>query len=71
VLVTGIALQVSGFVPNEPQSETVLWTLRGIVGGLPLLAMTTGAWILRRFTIDAAAHARIREAIEAGRRASL
>jgi glycoside/pentoside/hexuronide:cation symporter, GPH family len=67
VLMTAIALQVSGFVPNVDQSETVLWMLRGLVGGLPLVVMTGGALILRGFTIDAAAHARMREEIEARR----
>lgn len=65
VLLTGIALQVSGFEPNEDQSERVLWTIRGIVGGLPLVVMSGGAFILRKYTIDAAEHARIRNAIEA------
>lgn len=68
VLLTGVALELSGFEPNQEQGERVLWILRGIVGGLPLMAMTGGALILRRYTIDAAAHAEIREAIEARRR---
>lgn len=69
VLLTGIALQLSAFEPNQDQTGSVLWLLRGIVGGLPLVAMTTGSWVLRRFTLDAETHARIREAIEARRRA--
>lgn len=70
VLLTGAALQFSDFTPNEEQSESVLWLLRGIVGGLPLVAMTGGAWVLRRFTLDAEAHARIRQAIDERRRAA-
>jgi len=70
VLLTGAALQLSDFTPNEEQSESVLWLLRGIVGGLPLVAMTGGAWVLRRFTLDAATHASIRKAIDERNRAS-
>lgn len=70
VLITGVALQFSDFQPNQEQSASVLWLLRAVVGGLPLVAMGTGAWILRTFTLDARAHAAIREAIEARRLAA-
>lgn len=68
VLLTGTALQFSDFVPNEEQSASVLWLLRCIVGGLPLVAMATGAWVLRSFTLDAKTHAEIRKAIAARHR---
>lgn len=70
VLLTGVALQFSDFTPNVQQSDSVLWLLRAIVGGLPLVAMGYGSWVLRRFTLDAEAHAEIRRVIEERRRTS-
>lgn len=65
IVLTGIPLQVSGFVPNAEQTPTVALTLRGLFAGAPLFAALLGFTILSRFRLDRAEHARIRAALEA------
>jgi GPH family glycoside/pentoside/hexuronide:cation symporter len=56
----GLALELAGFVPNQPQAPLAEWTLRALFGGAPLVATLTGAWILGGFRLDDAEHRRIR-----------
>ena len=64
ILVASLVLQVSDFQPNVEQTEGTKLALRGIFAGMPLLGFTVGAALLRRFTLDAAEHARIRGELE-------
>jgi GPH family glycoside/pentoside/hexuronide:cation symporter len=65
VIVTGFALQLADFAPNQPQGETTRLVLRALFAGMPLLGYTIGAWIFRRFALGGDAHARIRSALDA------
>lgn len=47
----GFALQGVGFVPHQSQEPIVVWTLRGIFGGVPCLAFLVGAWLFRKFSL--------------------
>jgi GPH family glycoside/pentoside/hexuronide:cation symporter len=68
VLLTGIALELSGFQPNVEQGPAAFWTLRGIFAGAPLVMSLAGAFVLRGYALDAVEHARIRAELEGRRR---
>ncbi|MGE0622865.1 MAG: MFS transporter [Pseudomonadales bacterium] len=63
LLLTGFVLQLSGFVPNQPQSMTVQVAMVTLYGLFPLVCYGIGAFLFRRFSLDEAAHAKIREAL--------
>lgn len=64
-LLTGVALQLSGFVPNAEQSEVTLQWLSFLYAGVPGIAMLIGtALFLTRFRFDAADHERIRAELD-------
>ncbi|MDX1648854.1 MAG: MFS transporter [Myxococcota bacterium] len=65
ILISGVALQLAGFEPRAAQSAAVDVTLRALFGGLPFVMFLTGAFLFRRFRLDAAAHARIRADLDA------
>ncbi len=67
VAFSGWALQISGFVPNVPQSELTLWTIKGMTGGAPLVCLLLGMWIFSRFSLNGAEAERIRDEIESRR----
>ena len=67
VAFSGWALQISGFVPNVPQSELTLWTIKGMTGGAPLICLLLGMWIFSRFSLNGAEAERIRDVIESRR----
>lgn len=46
-LVTGAALNASGFVPNQPQEPTTRFVIQMLFGSLPAAAFALGAWLLR------------------------
>ena len=48
----GLMLQAAGFVPNQPQSATVIWTMRGLFAGLPCAAFAVGAALFWRFSLE-------------------
>lgn len=60
LLLTGFVLQLSGFVPNQPQSMTVQVAMVTLYGLFPLVCYGIGAFLFRRFTLDEAEHAKIR-----------
>jgi len=64
IMITGIALQASGFEPNVRQTSTALWTLKGLFAGVPFVAFLIGASIFRNFTLDQVEHARVRELLD-------
>lgn len=65
VLLSGAALQVVGFQPNQEQTATVDVTLRALYGGLPFTMFLLGAFLFRRFRLDAALHASVRAELDA------
>jgi GPH family glycoside/pentoside/hexuronide:cation symporter len=65
LLLTGFVLQLSGFVPNEAQTMTVQIAIVTLYGMFPLVCYAIGAFLFRRFTLDEAEHAKIREALDA------
>ena len=62
---SGWALEWSGFVANQPQSEFTLWTIKGMTGGAPFVCLLIGMAVFSRFSLGGAEAARIRAAIEA------
>ena len=70
ILLVGLALELSGFRPNQEQTPAAAWAIRGLFAGAPLTAMLTGAFLLRRYALDAREHARIRAALGASRAGS-
>jgi GPH family glycoside/pentoside/hexuronide:cation symporter len=65
ILVSGLVLQVVGFEPNVEQTRTVDLAMRALYGGLPFTMFLTGAFLFRRFRLDAIEHARIRADLDA------
>ena len=66
LVLTGFALDLAGFVPNVEQTETARMTLLGLYGGFPMICFLLGAYLFHRyFNLDEAAHARIREELDA------
>ena len=63
IMLTGVLLQASGFVPNVAQSEETKLALRLLFGGMPMLFSIGGALLLARFALDEREHARIRAAL--------
>ena len=67
LMLTGYVLELSGFVPNVPQTEGVKLALRSLYGAYPFACYLCAAWLFSRFRLDEVEYARIRE--ELGRRA--
>jgi GPH family glycoside/pentoside/hexuronide:cation symporter len=70
LLLTGFVLQLSGFVPNEEQTMTVQVSMVTLYGMFPLVCYMIGAYMFRRFKLDEAEHAKIRETLDARARES-
>ena len=64
IMVTGVALQLSGFDPNAPQSEAVLLTLRSVFAAAPFFAYLTGALIFRRFAFNEPEYREVRAELD-------
>lgn len=62
-IVTGFALQISGFEPNVEQSEEVRLTMRGLFALLPAACYVVGALMFTRFSFNEAEHSEVREAL--------
>ena len=65
--VTGFALSIAGFVPNEMQTATVVWTFKGLYAGMPFVAYIIGAALFTRFHFDENEHRKIIAELEAQR----
>ena len=70
LLLTGFALELSGFVPNVEQSMQVKMTMVTLYGMFPLVCYLIGALLFSRFKLDEAAYARIREDLDARARSA-
>lgn len=64
IFITGYVLQFSGFVPNQEQTMTVQVAMVTLYGLFPLVCYTLGTFLFSRFTLDEAAHNRMREELE-------
>ena len=62
---TGFVLELSGFVPNQPQTMTTQLWMVGLYGIFPLVCYTIGAILFSRFKLDEAAYQRIRAELDA------
>ena len=67
--ITGFALSIAGFVPNEAQTATVIWTFKGLYAGMPFVAYIIGAILFTRFNFDENEHRKIIAELEAQRAA--
>ena len=61
----GLALQSSGFVANQPQRPGAELAMRVIMSGVPFVCYGAGALVFLRFALTRAAHAAIRQALDA------
>ena len=50
----GFMLELSGFVPNQPQTMTTQLWMVGLYGIFPLVCYTVGAILFSRFKLDEA-----------------
>lgn len=69
IVLTGIALELSGFVPNAEQTPDAQFYLRLLFAGPPAVAFLAGAIAFRRFSLSEAEHDRIHAALGRGARA--
>ena len=58
---TGFVLDLSGFVPNQPQTMTTQVWMVGLNGAFPLICYSIGAALFSRFKLDEAAYREIRK----------
>lgn len=70
IMLTGFVLQIAGYVPNVEQSESAQLAIRSLYALFPLTCYLIGAVLFLRFSLGEAEHGRIREELEARRRAS-
>jgi GPH family glycoside/pentoside/hexuronide:cation symporter len=71
VLLAGLVLQWSGFVPNAEQSEPVKIAIRAYMSLFPCALYLVGAWMLTRFSLNEAEHAAVRQALARRRGATV
>ena len=62
---TGFVLDLSGFVPNQPQTMTTQLWMVGLYGIFPLVCYTVGAILFSRFKLDEVAYRQIRTELDA------
>lgn len=63
LLLTGFALEIAGFVPNQEQPMQVQLAMVTLYGLFPLVCYLVGAYLFSRFKLDETAHSEIREAL--------
>lgn len=62
---SGLALDTMGFEPNVEQTARVEWTIRILIAALPCALLLVATVLFRRFSLDEAAHRRVRAALDA------
>ncbi|MDG2333018.1 MAG: glycoside-pentoside-hexuronide (GPH):cation symporter [Myxococcota bacterium] len=67
LMLTGFVLEASGFVPNKAQGEEALFALKALYALFPLCCYLIATFLLTRFGLDEAEHARIRRELDARR----
>ncbi len=66
LMLTGFVLSLSGFVPNQEQSETTKLALLSLYALFPLVCYVTGALIFTRFKLNEAEYQKIRDSLDRG-----
>jgi GPH family glycoside/pentoside/hexuronide:cation symporter len=66
LMLTGVVLSLSGFVPNVEQTDTAKLALLTLYAIFPLVCYITGALIFTRFKMDEAVYQKIRDALDRG-----
>lgn len=69
ILLVGVALDLIGYIPNQPQSEFTLWGLKLLYGPIPALFFLGSLLLFRHFPLTRETHADIQKQLHA-RRAS-
>jgi len=64
LMLTGIVLDLAGFVPNAEQAEGTKFALRALYALFPMTCYLLGALAFSRFRLDEAEHARIRAVLD-------
>ena len=64
LLLTGFVLEFSGFVPNVEQTMQVKYSMVTLYGLFPLVCYAVGAYLFSKFTLDEAAHRKIRQELD-------
>jgi len=67
LLLTGLVLQVFGFIPNEEQTLTTKIAMVSLYGIFPLVCCVIGAALFSRFKLDEDAYAQIRAELDSRR----
>jgi Na+/melibiose symporter-like transporter len=65
ILLSGWVLQLSGYVPNVPQTTETLLGIRLVFGPVPLLILVLALPLLARYPITRQSHAELRKKLEA------
>lgn len=63
-MLTGLALEAAGFVPNVAQDDATKLVMRALIALVPLSCFVVGAAIFSRFRLGHEEHARIRAALD-------
>lgn len=64
VMSAGFVLELTGFVPNVEQTESVKFALSALFGLMPFICYSIGIIVFSRFRLTASEHARIRLALD-------
>lgn len=64
LMLTGFVLQVSGFVPNQVQTEGVKTAILSLYALYPLVCFLVGAALFSRFDLNESEHAEIRRSLD-------
>ncbi len=64
LMLTGFVLEASGFAPTQVQSEDALFALKALYALFPLGCYLIATYLLSRFSLDEAEHARIRRELD-------
>ena len=66
LMLTGFVLSLSGFVPNEEQSDLAKLSLLTLYAIFPLVCYVVGALIFTRFSMNEVAYQKIRDSLDRG-----
>ncbi len=66
LMLTGVVLSMSGFVPNVDQSDTAKLALLTLYGIFPLVCYLAGALIFSRFKLNESVYQEIRDSLDKG-----
>ncbi len=64
IAITGVVLELAGFVPGARQGPEAEGAIRALLGGLPMLLHIAAALLLLRFGLGRSEHARLRRSID-------